>query len=98
MAEVKRYCITDDLITFRFIFSYRFMDLFGDSHLVRDMQKELDQVVIQQGVVQLTRLLKNSETKVSSGSAAAPDEDEFTLSRQRQNYFRGRYCFRLCQK
>lgn len=60
--------------------SYRFSDLFGETMIVRDMQKELD-IVIQQGVFQLTRLLRNSETGISSGDAAAPDEDQFTLRR-----------------
>lgn len=64
------------------------MDLFPESNLVRDMQKELD-AIIQQGVFQLTRLLKNSETGVSSGTASAPDEDDFVVSRQKQNYLRG---------
>jgi len=57
------------------IFSYRFMDLFPDATLVRDMQNELD-LIIQQGVFQLTRLLKNSEQ--------GGDEDEFTMSRYKQ--------------
>ncbi|KRT80085.1 helicase, partial [Oryctes borbonicus] len=68
--------------------SYRFMDLFTDVELVRDMQKELDGV-IQQGVVQITRLLRNSETGVSSGTGVAPDEDEFALNRRKQTYLRG---------
>ncbi|KAI4462122.1 atp-dependent rna and dna helicase [Holotrichia oblita] len=68
--------------------SYRFMDLFTDVELVRDMQKELD-VVIQQGVVQITRLLRNSETGVSSGTGGAPDEDDFALSRKKHSYLRG---------
>ncbi|KAJ9573778.1 hypothetical protein L9F63_008815, partial [Diploptera punctata] len=68
--------------------SYRFMDLFPATSLVRDMQSELDSM-IQQGVFQLTRLLKNSETGVSSGAAAGIDEDEFTITRQRQSYLRG---------
>ncbi len=41
--------------------SYRFDDLFPDSELVRDMQKELD-VIILQGVINITKLLKASET------------------------------------
>ncbi len=41
--------------------SYRFEDLFPDSELVRDMQKELD-VIILQGVINITKLLKASET------------------------------------
>lgn len=68
--------------------SYRFTDLFPDAALVRDMQKELD-AVIQQGVVQITRLLKNLETGVSSGTPAAPDEDEFDINSRKQNYLRG---------
>ncbi|PSN44213.1 ATP-dependent RNA helicase SUV3 [Blattella germanica] len=63
--------------------SYRFMDLFPATNLVRDMQAELDSM-IQLGVFQLTRLLKNSETGVSSGAAATIDEDEFTINRQKQ--------------
>lgn len=43
------------------IASYRFMDLLPDANIVRDTQKELD-AVIQDGVVQLTRLLRNSES------------------------------------
>ncbi|XP_024942536.1 ATP-dependent RNA helicase SUV3 homolog, mitochondrial isoform X2 [Cephus cinctus] len=68
--------------------SYRFMDLFPDSNIVRDMQRELD-AVIQDGIFRLTSLLKNSETGVSSGAAAAPDEDNFQLHTQKQHYYRG---------
>lgn len=64
------------------------MDLFTDAELVRDMQKELD-AVIQQGVVQITRLLRNSETGVSSGTGRALDEDDFQLSRKKHSYLRG---------
>ncbi|XP_065173456.1 ATP-dependent RNA helicase SUV3 homolog, mitochondrial isoform X2 [Atheta coriaria] len=69
--------------------SYRFMDLFGEAAQVRDMQKELD-AVIQQGVVQITRLLRNSETGIASGDAAAPDEDAYALRRKQQNYLQGK--------
>jgi ATP-dependent RNA helicase SUPV3L1/SUV3 len=81
------------------------MDLFPAASLVRDMQTELDSM-IQQGVFQLTRLLKNSETGVSSGTSAAIDEDDFAINRQKQSYLRGivsyfriTYClllFRTC--
>lgn len=64
------------------------MDLFPEANLVRDMQKELD-AVIQEGVFQLTRLLKNSETGVRSGAGSAPDEDAFTVTNRKQNYLRG---------
>ncbi|XP_034487891.1 ATP-dependent RNA helicase SUV3 homolog, mitochondrial [Drosophila innubila] len=40
--------------------SYRFMDIFPDAASVREAQKELDEI-IQQGVFQITRLLKNTE-------------------------------------
>lgn len=40
--------------------SYRFMDQFPDAASVRAAQKELDEI-IQQGVFQITRLLKNTE-------------------------------------
>ncbi|KAH8414317.1 hypothetical protein KR215_002993 [Drosophila sulfurigaster] len=40
--------------------SYRFMDIFPEAARVRDAQKELDEI-IQQGVFQITRLLKNTE-------------------------------------
>ncbi|KAL1491745.1 hypothetical protein ABEB36_012295 [Hypothenemus hampei] len=66
--------------------SYRFPDLFNEPDLVRDMQRELDQI-IQQGVVQLTRLLKNSETGISSGTAKADDE-VFDSNTKKQNYLR----------
>uniref|UniRef100_A0A1A9WC08 ATP-dependent RNA helicase SUV3 homolog, mitochondrial n=1 Tax=Glossina brevipalpis TaxID=37001 RepID=A0A1A9WC08_9MUSC len=45
--------------------SYRFIDLFPDSPAVRIAQKELDEI-IRQGVFQITRLLKNSETNTYS--------------------------------
>lgn len=62
------------------------MDLFKDAPLVRDMQKELD-AIIQQGVIQITRLLRNSEV----GTAVTPDEDEFVINSRKHNYLRG-YC------
>ncbi|CAH0668913.1 unnamed protein product [Spodoptera exigua] len=40
--------------------SYRFADMFPDVKLVRDMELELD-AIIQQGIFQITRLLRNSE-------------------------------------
>ena len=49
--------------------------MFPDACLVRDMQKELD-CLIQTGVAQLTRLLINSETGVSSGTSKAVEAEE----------------------
>ncbi|XP_017967451.1 ATP-dependent RNA helicase SUV3 homolog, mitochondrial [Drosophila navojoa] len=50
--------------------SYRFMDLFPEAAHVREAQKELDEI-IQQGVFQITRLLKNTEAGVESDSSAS---------------------------
>nr|CAD7574871.1 unnamed protein product [Timema californicum] len=76
-----------DVLDLYLWFSYRFMDLFPEANLVRDMQKELD-AIIQQGVFQLTRLLRNSETAVSSGTMSV-DDDEFAIQQQKQTYLRG---------
>ncbi|CAG2100687.1 unnamed protein product [Medioppia subpectinata] len=55
--------------------SYRFADLFPDAELVRDMQKELDYIILQ-GVLGIIRLLKASETN-RSYSLAQTSENEF---------------------
>lgn len=55
--------------------------------MVRDIQCELD-LIIQNGVFQLTRLLRNSETKISSGTGE-DTQDQFSIKQQKQNYFRG---------
>ncbi|KAM6184730.1 ATP-dependent RNA helicase SUPV3L1, mitochondrial [Rhynchocyon petersi] len=41
--------------------SYRFMDMFPDANFIRDLQKELDGI-IQEGVHNITKLIKISET------------------------------------
>lgn len=51
-----------------FPYSYRFMDLFPEAGHVREAQKELDEI-IQQGVFQITRLLKNTEASQEGGDA-----------------------------
>ncbi|KAF5273770.1 hypothetical protein FQA39_LY00885 [Lamprigera yunnana] len=76
-----------DVLDLYLWFSYRFMDLFGDGQLVRDIQKELDSI-IQQGIVQLTRLLRNSEMGVASESDVT-DEDDFAITQNKQKYLRG---------
>lgn len=78
-----------DILDLYLWLSYRFMDLFPDGNMVRDMQKELD-AVIQEGIIQLTTLLKNSETGSSSGVASTADEDDFELNTQKQQYYRVR--------
>uniref|UniRef100_A0A8D2IRB2 ATP-dependent RNA helicase SUPV3L1, mitochondrial n=1 Tax=Varanus komodoensis TaxID=61221 RepID=A0A8D2IRB2_VARKO len=56
--------------------SYRFMDMFTDAALVRQIQKELDDI-IQIGVVNITRLIRISED--TSGTVAG--SDDFLLQR-----------------
>lgn len=57
--------------------------MFPDNQLVRDMQKELD-LIIQRGVINITRLLKASESVRSLGTQ--DDEDDFEMkSRQRKH-------------
>ncbi|XP_031787332.1 ATP-dependent RNA helicase SUV3 homolog, mitochondrial [Nasonia vitripennis] len=67
--------------------SYRFPDLFPEPNMVQDMQKELDSV-IQQSIFQLTRLLKNSESGLTSAVFSTIDEDNFELNKQKNNYLR----------
>ncbi|XP_045492141.1 ATP-dependent RNA helicase SUV3 homolog, mitochondrial [Colias croceus] len=47
--------------------SYRFPDMFPDVKLVREMETELD-AIIQQGIFQITRLLRNSDQALKDGS------------------------------
>lgn len=63
------------------------MDIFPDGNLVRDIQKELDEI-IQQGVFQITKLLQNSETAISSNQ---PDEDTFSISQRKGNVYRSEW-------
>ncbi|XP_077206665.1 ATP-dependent RNA helicase SUPV3L1, mitochondrial [Paroedura picta] len=56
--------------------SYRFMDMFPDTSLVRDIQKELDDIILI-GVLNITRLIRVSEA--TSGTLAVPDD--FPLQR-----------------
>ncbi|KAG7305200.1 RNA helicase [Plutella xylostella] len=50
--------------------SYRFPDMFPDVKLVREMEVELD-AIIQQGIFQITRLLRNSEQLLKESGGAA---------------------------
>jgi len=53
--------------------SYRFPDIFLNVDLVRQTQQELD-AIIQAGILQITKLLKNAETAHSHGT----DDEEFS--------------------
>lgn len=46
------------------ICSYRFMDMFPDTALVREIQRELDDI-IQQGVRNITRLIRATDTTIT---------------------------------
>lgn len=69
-------------------YSYRFTDLFTDAAHVRDLQQELD-MIIQQGVLQLTQLLKNQETGVSSGASDVEEEEDIAADQKKKTYLRG---------
>ncbi|XP_020281676.1 ATP-dependent RNA helicase SUV3 homolog, mitochondrial [Pseudomyrmex gracilis] len=60
--------------------SYRFMDLFPDAEMVRDVQKELD-ALIEEGIVRLTVLLSNS--------GGDGESDNFELQTQKHNFYKG---------
>ncbi|CRL07148.1 CLUMA_CG020141, isoform A [Clunio marinus] len=70
-----------DVLDLYLWFSYRFIDIFPDANLVRDIQTELDQI-IQQGVFQITKLLQNTEASISSPYA---DDDIFSTSHKKYN-------------
>lgn len=56
---------------------YRFTDMFPHMELVRDMQRELD-MIIQEGVFNITKLLERSESPTSSKIAEIdPDGNNF---------------------
>lgn len=63
--------------------SYRFMDLFPDAKIVRDVQKELDSL-IEAGIIRLTILLINS-----GAGGENTESDSFELQTQKQNFYRG---------
>lgn len=64
--------------------SYRFMDLFPQIDLVREMQQELDSM-IQLGVINITKLLKNTENGVSSAMTKV-DDDDFIMKHKRATF------------
>lgn len=49
------------------------MDMFPETSIIRDVQQELDSI-IQQGVVNITKLIRASESK-SDGVSSLPDDD-----------------------
>lgn len=65
------------------LFSYRFMDMFPDAVLVRDIQKKLDDI-IQIGVCNITKLIRASQSAAAPGTAEVVSED-FPLSRTKKD-------------
>uniref|UniRef100_A0A2K6N7N7 ATP-dependent RNA helicase SUPV3L1, mitochondrial n=1 Tax=Rhinopithecus roxellana TaxID=61622 RepID=A0A2K6N7N7_RHIRO len=59
--------------------SYRFMDMFPDGSLIRDLQKELDGI-IQAGVHNITKLIKVSETHKLLNLEGFPSVSQSRLS------------------
>ncbi|XP_007961420.2 ATP-dependent RNA helicase SUPV3L1, mitochondrial [Chlorocebus sabaeus] len=59
--------------------SYRFMDMFPDASLIRDLQKELDGI-IQDGVHNITKLIKVSETHKLLNLESFPSVSQSRLS------------------
>ncbi|XP_074642459.1 ATP-dependent RNA helicase SUPV3L1, mitochondrial-like isoform X2 [Tubulanus polymorphus] len=62
--------------------SYRFSDMFPDTDHVREMQKQLDNI-IQEGVINITKLLKKGNTLTQS--AASIDSTELTSTDNRKS-------------
>ena len=61
---------------------YRFPDMFPDAEHVRDMQRELDEI-IQLGVASITRLVRAAEAR-SPGAAIIDSEDDFEIEHRKQ--------------
>lgn len=60
--------------------------MFPEGELVRDLQRELDDL-IQDGVTQIVRLLRNSDTRTST--TAADTEDTFIMDQRKKSSSRG---------
>lgn len=62
--------------------------MFPEADLVRDLQRELDGL-IDTGVSQIVRLLKNADPRTSS--TAADNEDTFIMDQRKKNARKGQY-------
>lgn len=67
--------------------------MFPDGEMVRDLQTELDGM-IEAGVAQITRLLKNSDTRTSN--TAADTEENFIMDQRKRHSYRGINIYRQC--
>ncbi|XP_057341687.1 ATP-dependent RNA helicase SUV3 homolog, mitochondrial isoform X3 [Microplitis mediator] len=68
--------------------SYRFMDLFPDTNEVREVQRELD-LIIQDGIIQLNKLLTKSEA--GSSETLGTNEDNLQSANKNQRYSKEAY-------
>jgi ATP-dependent RNA helicase SUPV3L1/SUV3 len=67
--------------------SYRFPDMFPDVELVRSVQNELDEV-IQDGIVNIVQLLRNSDSGASSSVAKVREDDAFEAKTRKTRSFK----------
>jgi len=67
--------------------SYRFPDMFPDVELVRSVQHELDEV-IQDGIVNIVQLLRNSDSGASSSVAKVREDDAFEAKTRKTRSFK----------
>lgn len=67
------------------ISSYRFMDMFPDTSLIREIQQELDNI-IQEGVRNITRLIRATDTSVSDTLQLQSCKQDQTDPSSRSNY------------
>ncbi|KAK6177920.1 hypothetical protein SNE40_012786 [Patella caerulea] len=74
-----------DILDLYLWLSYRFPEMFPDVTHIRDMQTELDQV-IQQGVRQLTTLLKSRESTMSTGTQDIEDDFEIKVKKSKRKH------------
>lgn len=72
-------------------FSYRFMDMFPDTALIREIQQELDNI-IQQGVQNITRLIRATDPTITNTLQAQGSRQGQTSGNSRagdSNYLTG---------
>merc|ERR1712129_661078 len=68
-------------------FELLFQDMFPDVELVRSVQHELDEV-IQDGIVNIVQLLRNSDSGVSSSVAKVKEDDAFEAQTRKIRSFK----------
>lgn len=80
---------TFDVLDLYLWLSYRFEDLFPEPDLVRGMERKLD-VIIEQGMLQITRLLKNSENSLAPDMSTIFQDEELTNRNETEPYSSGK--------